>query len=100
MGPKTRIWLFLGTALQALFTLLAAAFLFRGRQSRWNSEGDAWFEPEGFAALALASASMGLQGIMGKRINTQFATTSMSSFVFTQSTEMRLTGDSFFFQLS
>lgn len=37
----------------------------------WNKAGT-------YACLGLISASMGLQGIMGKRVNTQFATTSAS----------------------
>lgn len=36
---------------------------------------DTWSSPEGYGAMAFASASMGLQGIMGKRVNTQFGTT-------------------------
>ena len=36
----------------------------------------AWTNASTYACLGLMSASMGLQGIMGKRVNTQFATTS------------------------
>lgn len=75
MGSKSRIWLFLGTFLQALFTMAAAILLFKGRQSSFSTPHATWTNAEGYAALALASASMGLQGIMGKRVNTQFATT-------------------------
>ena len=38
----------------------------------------AWGNAGTYARLSLMSASMGLQGIMGKRMNTQFATTSAS----------------------
>jgi len=34
-----------------------------------------WTKAGTYACLGLISASMGLQGIMGKRVNTQFATT-------------------------
>jgi len=76
MGNKTRLWLFVGTFIQALFTMAAAILLWKGNQSSFGAHGPTWTNAEGFAALALASASMGLQGIMGKRVNTQFATTS------------------------
>lgn len=41
-----------------------------------------WTNTLGFVSLGFASASIGLQGIMGKRINSQFATTG-KSFIFT-----------------
>jgi len=75
MGNKTRAWLFLGTFIQALFTMAASILLFKAGQSSFNTHGATWTGPLGFAALAFASASMGLQGIMGKRVNTQFTTT-------------------------
>jgi len=75
MGNKTRLWLFLGTFIQALFTMAAAILLWKGNQSSFGALGPTWTKPTGFAALGFASASMGLQGIMGKRVNTQFATT-------------------------
>ncbi|GJJ10301.1 hypothetical protein Clacol_004527 [Clathrus columnatus] len=75
MGAKSRIWLFLGTVIQAMFTLAAAILLLKGRQSSFSTGGPSWTNVEGYFALGLASASMGLQGIMGKRVNTQFATT-------------------------
>ncbi|KAF8510659.1 hypothetical protein BU17DRAFT_77645 [Hysterangium stoloniferum] len=75
MGNRTRAWLFLGTFIQALFTMVASILLFKAGQSSFNTHGPTWTEPLGFAALGFASASMGLQGIMGKRVNTQFATT-------------------------
>lgn len=40
----------------------------------------AWTNARTYACLGLMSVSMGLQGIMGKRVNTQFATTSASPF--------------------
>ncbi|KAF8526560.1 hypothetical protein BU17DRAFT_74110 [Hysterangium stoloniferum] len=75
VGSKTRVWLFLGTCLQALMTVAASVLLFKAHQSAFSTNGGTWTGPLGFAALGCASASMGLQGVMGKRVNTQFATT-------------------------
>ncbi|KAI0065235.1 hypothetical protein BV25DRAFT_1799340 [Artomyces pyxidatus] len=77
IGPRTRGWLALGTFVQALFTMGAAIALWKtGQGSVAESRGDpAWSSAGTYACLGLMSASMGLQGIMGKRVNTQFATT-------------------------
>lgn len=66
--------------LQAVLTMVAAIAIWKSGQ---GSEGGnmgrpAWTGTLSFVCLALISASMGLQGIMGKRINTQFATTGKS----------------------
>lgn len=76
-GPKSRLWLFFGTMIQALFTMAAAVSLWKsGDGSIGTSRGDpAWTHAASFVALGFMSASVGLQGIMGKRVNTQFATT-------------------------
>jgi hypothetical protein len=78
MGAKTRAWLFLGTFVQALFTMAAALAIWRsGERSIGATRGDiVWSNAKAFVALGFACASLGLQGIMGKRVNTQFATTS------------------------
>lgn len=76
VGPRSRAWLFLGTMIQALFTMAAAILLWKGGQSDFPTHGSTWTNVESYTAIAFASASMGLQGIMGKRVNTQFATTS------------------------
>jgi hypothetical protein len=84
MGAKTRAWLVFGTFLQALFTMAAALAIWQSREgSIGTSRGDlAWSNALSYVAVAFISASLGLQGIMGKRVNTQFATTSMSSYLF------------------
>jgi hypothetical protein len=81
MGPKTRLWLFLGTMIQALFTMGAAIALWQsGAASVTDSRLDpAWTTPLTYLVIAFLSASLGLQGIMGKRVNTQFATTGKHS---------------------
>ncbi|KAI8986794.1 hypothetical protein BD414DRAFT_487047 [Trametes punicea] len=77
MGPKTRAWLFLGTMIQALFTMAAAIAAWKsGQGSIAEIRGNpAWTNALTFVAIGFMSASLGLQGIMGKRVNTQFATT-------------------------
>ncbi|KAF8524480.1 hypothetical protein JB92DRAFT_2806579 [Gautieria morchelliformis] len=75
IGSRTRLWLFLGTVIQALCLLAAGLLLWKTGQPSFSTEGPTWISVEGYAAIAFASASMGLQGIMGKRVNTQFATT-------------------------
>lgn len=78
IGCKTRLWLFLGTVFQALLTMAAALVLWHSHQGSVSSGRDApaWSNAGAYACLGLMSASMGLQGIMGKRVNAQFATTS------------------------
>ena len=77
LGNNTRLWLFLGTFIQALLTMAAAITAWQGGQgSVAGFRGEpAWTNALSFLALAFASASIGLQGIMGKRVNSQFATT-------------------------
>lgn len=78
MGAKTRAWLFLGTFIQALFTMAAALCIWKsGQPSVADARSmPAWSDALSYATIGFMSASMGLQGIMGKRVNTQFATTS------------------------
>jgi hypothetical protein len=90
MGPKTRAWLMLGTFIQALFTMSAALTIWQsGEGSIANSRGDAlWTNVLSFVCVSFLSLSLGLQGIMGKRINTQFTTTSkLSIFLFLASSD-------------
>lgn len=77
LGCKTRLWLTLGTFIQTLFTAAAAIAIW---QSHQGSVADvranpAWTNVASFVCVGFMSASMGLQGIMGKRVNTQFTTT-------------------------
>ena len=84
IGPKTRLWLFLGTLIQALMTMAAAVSIWQGHQgSLAAARGDpSWTNTLGFVGLGWMSASIGLQGIMGKRVNSQFATTGISAHAF------------------
>jgi hypothetical protein len=81
MGPKSRSWLILGTLIQTLFTMAAAVCIWKSGEPNVASErGDpAWNNALSFVTLGFMSASVGLQGIMGKRMNTQFTTTGKGS---------------------
>ncbi|KAJ3531895.1 hypothetical protein NM688_g7506 [Phlebia brevispora] len=78
IGAKTRLWLFTGTFLQCLFTMSAALCIWKSHEgSVSDARADpAWTNALSFVTIGFMSASMGLQGIMGKRVNTQFTTTS------------------------
>ena len=78
VGAHKRIWLISGTFIQALFTMAGAiAFWKAGQPSISNARDDpAWTNALSFIGLAFMSASLGVQGILGKRLNTQFGTTS------------------------
>jgi hypothetical protein len=79
LSPKSRLWLVLSTFLQTLFTLAAALTIWHSN-TRNGSVADnrgtpAWDDPLSFVGLGFMSASLGLQGITAKRLNTQFTTT-------------------------
>lgn len=63
--------------IQAFFTMAAAVAIWQSGQGSIapSRSSPAWTNTVSFVCLAFMSASMGLQGIMGKRINSQFATT-------------------------
>jgi len=63
--------------IQALFTMAAAIAIWKSGQGSIapSRSNPAWDNAVSFVCLGFMSASMGLQGIMGKRINSQFATT-------------------------
>lgn len=77
IGPHKRIWLVLGTFIQTLFTMAAALAIWKSGQSSVASDrGDpSWTKALTFVGIAFMSASLGTQGIIGKRLNTQFTTT-------------------------
>jgi MFS family permease len=81
MGPHKRLWLVLSTFLQVLLTMAAALSVWKsGQGSIAAVRGDpSWTSALTFVALAFMSASLGVQGIVGKRLNTQFTTTSTSN---------------------
>ncbi|KAJ7928154.1 hypothetical protein B0H13DRAFT_1018783 [Mycena leptocephala] len=77
MGPHKRLWLVLSTLFQVLLTMGAALAIWKSDQGSIAAlRGDpSWTNPLTFVGLALMSASLGVQGINGKRLNTQFTTT-------------------------
>jgi len=77
IGPLKRSWLIAGTFFQTLLTMGAAIALWKsGQGSIGDNRGDpSWTNALTFVALAFMSASLGVQGHQGKRLNTQFGTT-------------------------
>jgi hypothetical protein len=81
-GPKSRLWLVVGTFFQALFTMSASLAVWgSGQGSLANSRGTpAWTNTLTYVALGFMSASLGLQGVMAKKLKTQFTTTSKHAY--------------------
>lgn len=79
MGSLTRLWLFTGTTVQSLLTAAAAISIWQSHEGSVATEraDPSWGNLLSFVCLAFMSASLGVQGIMGKRLNTQFTTTSV-----------------------
>lgn len=75
--PSVYLDLETGTMIQAFLTMFAAIAIWQSGQGSIapNRSSPAWSNTVSFVCLGFMSASMGLQGIMGKRINSQFATT-------------------------
>ncbi|GAA6044015.1 hypothetical protein JCM8097_004300 [Rhodosporidiobolus ruineniae] len=77
VGPKKRWWIMLATFTQALLCMAAALCAhYCGEESvaEFRTEGS-WHSATGMAALGFASAALGLQGIVGKRIASNIGTT-------------------------
>lgn len=77
IGPQKRLWLMAGTFLQALLTMAGAVAFYTSGQTGLATDrsGPAWTNVLSFVGLAFISASLGLQGVLGKRMNTSFGTT-------------------------
>ncbi|KAK1217253.1 hypothetical protein PQX77_020102 [Marasmius sp. AFHP31] len=77
IGAQKRLWLCIGTFIQALLTMAASLTIWKsGSPAIADERGDpAWTNFLSFAAIVFMSASLGVQGIQGKRLNTQFTTT-------------------------
>ncbi|KAG6857240.1 hypothetical protein H0H87_007659 [Tephrocybe sp. NHM501043] len=77
VGPLKRSWLVAGTVIQALLTMAAALTIWKsGELSIADERADpSWNNVLSFVAIAFMSASLGVQGVLGKRLNTQFGTT-------------------------
>ncbi|OAX43147.1 hypothetical protein K503DRAFT_862515 [Rhizopogon vinicolor AM-OR11-026] len=77
IGCKSRAWLFMGTFIQALFTMASAILMWNGRESNVADARDApaWSDTLSFLFTGFLSASMGLQGVMARRVNSHFSAT-------------------------
>ncbi|GAA5939249.1 YoaK family protein [Sporobolomyces koalae] len=76
VGPRRRWWIMTATFIMALLTMaasLCAHFSAGPSIAEFRTEAG-WQDALGMAALGFASASLGLQGIVSKRINSQFGT--------------------------
>src|SRR6266540_3220924 len=80
VGAQRRIWLISDSLISTLFTMAAAIAFWKSGQPSLASERaePAWTNTATFFGIAFMSASLGIQGILGKRLNTQFGTTSAS----------------------
>jgi uncharacterized membrane protein YfcA len=81
IGCKSRGWLFMGTLIQALLTMASAILIWEGRESNIADARDnpAWSDILSFVFTGFLSASMGLQGVMAKRVGSHFGTTGAPS---------------------
>ncbi|KAF9525234.1 hypothetical protein CPB83DRAFT_818969 [Crepidotus variabilis] len=77
VGPHKRSWLIVANFLATLFTMAAALALWKSGQPSLALERDlpAWTNALTFVGIAFMSAALGIQGIMGKRIASNFGTT-------------------------
>ncbi|EEB95625.1 hypothetical protein MPER_05370, partial [Moniliophthora perniciosa FA553] len=77
LGTHKRYWLTFGSALSCLFTFAGAIAIWQSHSGAIASNrGDlAWNDCLTFVGIAFMSASVGIQGVQAKRLNTQFTTT-------------------------
>lgn len=77
VGSKTRLWVMGATALQSGFLMAAYISLTSANAASYATDRGvlAWHSARAFIALGFMSASLGMQGIVGKRLNTHYGTT-------------------------
>ncbi|WWC67328.1 uncharacterized protein I206_101236 [Kwoniella pini CBS 10737] len=108
IGARRRTWLVLASFIQALLAMAASlAAHYSGQNGIANHRGDpSWTNASGMAALAFISATMGIQGIVGKRVASPMNTTVvltttwveifndplLFSFKYTPSRDIRIAG--------
>jgi len=98
LGSKTRLWLVGATLLQAILTMgaaLVAHFSGEGSFAGERGEPPSWITWRGFVALAMVSASMGVQAGVGVRLGSAFATSVVLTTIWVQ-----IVGDAKLFQLA
>ncbi|EIW73015.1 hypothetical protein TREMEDRAFT_37110 [Tremella mesenterica DSM 1558] len=77
MGARRRSWLFLSAAIQVLLTIAGTLCAHFSEQNGVALDRDhpSWTNALGMLALAFLSATIGLQGIVGKRVGSPMNTT-------------------------
>ncbi|KAJ6537155.1 hypothetical protein B0H19DRAFT_1182617, partial [Mycena capillaripes] len=78
MGPHKRSWLVLSTLVQVMLTMAGALVIWKSGQDHFIAakRGDrSWTNALTFIGLAFMSASLGIQGVVAKRLNTQLNAT-------------------------
>ncbi|TXT12634.1 uncharacterized protein COLE_03044 [Cutaneotrichosporon oleaginosum] len=77
VGNTRRAWLVTSSILQMLMAAIAALLAHYSGESPYAADRahPSWASPMGMGALAFLSASLGLQGIVGKRIGSAMNTT-------------------------
>lgn len=82
LGHTTRLWLFIGTFIQCLFTMAASVCAWQDNRPLPDSKGDpTWTTASSFAAVGFMSATLGLQGVMSMRMKSHFGLTSTHPFL-------------------
>ncbi|KAF8905706.1 hypothetical protein CPB85DRAFT_1315049 [Mucidula mucida] len=86
IGTHKRIWLMFATMFQGLLTMAASLTIHASNQaSIANGRGlGVWTHPLSFVTVAFMSASLGMQGTLAKRLNTQYSTTIVLSHVWVE----------------
>ncbi|KAJ6523769.1 hypothetical protein B0H19DRAFT_1201221 [Mycena capillaripes] len=78
MGAHKRSWLVLSTLVQVILTMAGALVIWKSGQDHFIAakRGDrSWTNALTFIGLAFMSASLGIQGVVAKRLNTQLNAT-------------------------
>lgn len=92
VGPTKKGWLVGGTLIQAALTLGSAVTFYMLEKSPLGHAGGPHLY---FICIGCLSASLGVQGIMARRLGTQFSTTIVLTAIFVD-----LVGDPTFFQVT
>ncbi|BGP34961.1 hypothetical protein JCM10296v2_006785 [Rhodotorula toruloides] len=86
VGPKRRWWIMTATFIMALFTMAAALcahFSHEASVAEFRTNAS-WQNAKGMAALGFASASLGLQGIVAKRVNSAVGTATVLTTIWVE----------------
>lgn len=77
IGPKKRLWVCGATMLQAGFMMGACVCVLVAHEPSYATDRGfvSWTDALGYVTICFTSASMGLQGIVAKRLNSHYGTT-------------------------